>query len=783
MGKQILNYPTLFASPFGVQATPAFSGAGGLSSDKAKQLTAAISKYYSIVDEKSLKVITNSLLQGVPITPSQLLRMANPNATITGVDIRLQSMERDLPGKNHSSSPIKTDPFMVSTNFEKDFDDIRAIAITWMTAITNDWVKRGLPLTDKSIGNETVKVPDTELLITKAASTYAGQFTDHKRYATIAEQVADFDALARMAFQRYVRPFWYIRKYAGSSANVTSIQTAVLSEMIKGLKRNYLTRNKEWSELLAKTSSPQGTNTGWPLYIATHGTADAKELILALVSETGKIVQAPNDRKKLSYAEVESWAKKFSLNASKFKKGVDELPPFTVQPGRRFKFNRNPVPSFEERPNGNFTGMLTGVPDQRLIYMFSYIANMITHDAATVVQQLTMATPGMEHDAESMLKYTPQLRKCALGKSWIIENDASGFDSNISFAHQLALAKALSDITSDIMSPEVTYRAIMLTRTAPLVIPDPHASNDSPTGLLLKQPTGLQSGSIWTKPIGTLMTKWMNLTAYLNLGWIKLSDIADHMAGTPLPNNRLQLISGDDNSHLLHALPDLNLLSQELQKVYQGFAIKADLELSDRLLMRHIRNGRNTPVLGRVFVQRASNENLSSDQWTSSMGWLSSLEGAPGIIDTPHAKARESAGVITAPPLDYDLEYYRVQLTAIRALLAKFQTSVVPIPSASVIANHLDGLLKSSAIPTTPSAAWTAESLRVSHMIAKIQLSGRSALEVYLLSLIKDQASPTVANQLASLLAISPEAQALYKKLTAEATRLHQVTLRELGFR
>lgn len=735
----------------------------------------AVTGYFKL-DKTDQAILSNPGLQ--PMTAADLMIKANRSSKFKSIDSTMNSFVRDLPGKNRSKHPIETDPFTTDRSGAL-ITRFGPIAEEWLKTIGNIWTEMGWPTEVKTIGSKDYKVPDTVAMIDKDPAFLDSILKDKMLYGLMCETVADADALKRFSVQRYVRPFWYVRSYEAKRMPVLTDHQEVLSWIGTSIKL-FASSPKGVAMIedqLESSSDPFGTNTGWPLFSADYKGRDAKFLMQALMSVLKDKKQTMPELANLKYQDVIAYASRVRDLANTVTNLTADLPLFTVQPSRRFKPNSKPTPNFDDTVNATLESMIAGVPDQRLVYMFSYVHNLISAYPAAVIRAWKKSIEGMSHDEDGKKMYAKPLRSNYL---CLLENDAGGFDSDISNNHVVELAHQIGESLSHMFNPTLIKELINEVVRAPLVLPTPFSTQMEPSGHVMIGDRGLESGSKWTGEVGSIMTKWMNLVVYKRLGWISKDQAIAHLTGKPLPKGRLQLISGDDNTHIIFEATEIKPLAEALATVYAEFGPRADLEFSDRFLMRHVRGMIDTPVAGRIFQQRASNEHVPSDQFTASMGWLASCENLFGYRYTQAAAARVRSGAdnSTATRSKWTHPgYVKIQAKYLERLMTLNDTALIRLP-------YMTGLRKAIANPflsVSADAEMNSCSIAMTNIQMKAKGQGYTALRAMVEALLKDSNSPSVKHQLDILVATNKQAKAILDELSVKGSAFQRDMLTIMG--
>jgi hypothetical protein len=666
------------------------------------------------------------------LTPYDILKEIYGSASLIGLNWKIQYASRDVPGKNHWMNPAKFDAFLIPKHgaITKYYSETADHAAIILEIISKRWTELGLPT--KPTGVRNTPVPDTKTVI--ASPKLMAIF--FRNYHECVHLVADADSLTRYTVQRYVRPFWYIRNMKANVVIQSQEDSKVLDAYLSGLSR-LLYGSSDGANMLKQTASttsdPIGTNSGWPVMSSSIlGKMDSKKFLNSIMHPV-----KTSDPSKWNINDVENWAVALAIKSSKFTGIQNESVPFATMLTRRFKPNYKPIPGFNDEPNGVLSSALLGYPEQRVAFMFSYLHNLMTTPIMVHLKTSRKLVQGMYHDEDGKKRYSDILRRASQSGHFLIENDAGGFDTNISM-HSFQIASSLISKHFKLpYSSDLNQQLMMGVRTNKLIIPDP-ASDTKNTGLLMinTPATGLQSGSKLTGEWGSLITKWLNLITYYQLGWMSMDDIVKHGATGTMPDpTRLQLIQGDDNTHIIKNAKEALELSNTLEKVYTSFGIKADIELSDRFLMRHVANADDSPVLGRIYQQRLSNEKAPDNYLVAAIGLGASLENVGNAIFKPSEDARQQVGM-RRKSINKLFPHQRMIIDKIKDV---FQTAYIQVP-------YHEEIIK-AALSTSSSSSYNQSMNQLTSRLAKMQLNALDDLKRndFINDLIIDQHSPSSA--------------------------------------
>lgn len=676
------------------------------------------------------------------------------------MEVDLAYFKRDAPGASSGTAdPLKSDPWLVGPT--RSYDRLLDTARDAYQHAVAEAVQFGIP-TKPSLFPGVDKL-DTAAAIDNMTDAMFSKMRDD--YTTMAHAVADADSLLKLNIQRGVRPMWYVRNMKANSTPVLSDHKIVLDLMLKG--GNQLLKTTEGNTAVKMIDEgqgdPMGTNIGWPMMISEFKGIDAKYWMSEFFERAGPVPDGLNT----TPAKILSWAQTLGgiVASSGFKAGL--LPPFCTALTRRFKTSAKLSPRFASGPNPSLEDALLGIPDQRVAFMFSYVHNLLSSPYMPSIKGWRYMVEGMYHDEVGRKRYA---QKLISSKGMLLENDAGGFDTNISLQHHAFLAEMFTKLQGFPYSSNTGIMLLMGMRTNKLLLPSPFSTKNGAEGLVISSPTGLQSGAKATGEVGSYMTKWMNLVAYRRLGWLSDAQIVQHMAGSPLPDGRLQLISGDDNTHIVYSAAETRALSAALTKVYSEFGVKADLELSDRFLMRHVHNAADKPVVGRLYQQRISHENPPDSPIIYALGSLVANENNGTYTLPALREARVRAGFAAATPTPAGAAMRSKELWT--AIGEANRRSAWPSDSIQQVCRICTGQASNQAEPQYNALLKAATVL---------QSGTANAMEQMLDDLLRNVHSPNAAAQLDALMASSKAANAYINAALARGRELYLKQINLLG--
>lgn len=447
----------------------------------------------------------------------------------------------------------------------------------------------------------------------------------HKHYLANKEAISfvcsNIDIAKKFCIVRGVAPGWWTASYAGKTTAPVKRFAAAIRVVVKAL--HTIERSPKYKQVLAETMQDMGdpldTNVGYPFFSAEVDAAGNPITRLKLL-ETFKSI---------GYCGYDFKA---------FVKAVDErvsgLPvagwPFAIAPLRRlqpgYKWNHSfSVTSLGLATSTDFRGYNTN----RVAWMASYLLNLLISPIQVRWKALRKLLPGMYHDGDAKRRRTQLLRS---NKWHLAEGDYSNYDRFIpipifrAFTEAYLGNKEHSQFWKDALH--------FLHHEVPIIWPDYSTSGGS-AGWIFKPPAiGLLSGLKITSEEGSYVNLIVNIQALLDSGLMSESSAFAYLTqyiNNPVGSKPEYFYVQSDDTLLLSTDPArLHKQGLAFKKAADDAGIRGSLMIGDRFLMRHMSNGRDTPVPARVWQNTMSNEEPYEDPLKFIVGLAMRTDGIAG---------------------------------------------------------------------------------------------------------------------------------------------------------
>lgn len=678
-------------------------------------------------------------------------------------------LERDNVGRsskvNYLKSPQLIDPYVLNGNNLRELKDVPLNLLQYLT----DYVK-DLSLPTKENAYLRGQVPDMDAVINDIVQNGNGS----KYYNIVNDNYHDLqliytnaDLASKFTLQRYVRKGWYISDMKAKRTSIANPkQLEVLKAMMKGLKLNQQNFPSSMSELIEEMSVPLGTNAGYPIFKAQmkDGIDEAKlEVAVQLKGAYPNV-----NFSKLSVNDVKKAEQFMKDKFSRYPFGK-ELHATAIN--RRMKPTGKAIPHFDPTAGLNFRGMTYMYPDQRKVWMNSYPANL---EISTFIHQIKgprKNVEGMYHDSKSRKKYYGRLKNGNF--PFIFENDAVGFDINMSIQHYDTLCDHLAELTSN---PAVASYILKRIRRYPIIIPDPNNVGTDKSAIVLRTETSLPSGTLATGEIGSFFTGWMVSYGYVLSGHWTLNDVIDYFSGKTLSTSKpIPLISGDDNTHMAKDLPDMIKMYRGIKQSYEEFGMGSEIVIGDRFLMRHIQKGIDEPVLARAIQQRLNNEHIPDSWQKYFLGFMTATNGMNGI--TYDNSVKDQIGSVTRSRSEMYDEACSITYKGIHDLVS---TARVKIPTVIDFTKAIAD--KNFKLATDEGRKGMKQSQSAMERMVRLAMkSDKATVERYISSLLRDNYTINSQIMLDTVEDTSNIAKDMIANLTGKAKSMYKYAIDKLG--
>lgn len=529
----------------------------------------------------------------------------------------------DRDNKTRHYIPQDEDPFVAKS--PKFIQEFKESANKSIDEIKKHWQELSLPIArDKDRG---VVLPDVDAVInailknpknvTKEEKHLIDSYMKHS--GPISEMASEIDIMKKACLVRTVLPGWWIVSYKGKEtphASSFDKAIAILVDAMHEVRNSSMFKNK-LEETLHEQGDPLDTNTGYPFFsAATSATGEpiAKLATVDLYRNVGtRGFSWPGVRE-----EIDKRCPSANLKGH----------PFAIfsirrqQPG--YKWNHVWAP----RMGGlKLLNDVRGYTTNRVAYGAPYILNLYLSAIQSEWKAIRKLIPGLYHDGAAKKTVLDQIRN---DKPFIIESDYSNYDRNIpvNIADRF-FAQYCSKL------PHGNYYFDLLRQTnssLPLIWPD-WVGHDRGRGWIFNvDRLALLSGLKITSDIGTFINAIVIIKSILDSKVMTDTEIKTYLLSRVKGNESrsLFLIQSDDTLLLHKDFTKLRSLANSFVKAADTAGIKGALGLGDRFLMRHMRDGADTPMISRIWQNTLSNEASYQDPLKFTVGLCARTDGLFG---------------------------------------------------------------------------------------------------------------------------------------------------------
>jgi hypothetical protein len=174
-------------------------------------------------------------------------------------------------------------------------------------------------------------------------------------------------------------------------------------------------------------------------------------------------------------------------------------------------------------------------------------------------------------------------------------------------------------------------------RNIPLLLPDYNGAGKS-VGIAITVPkVGLLSGGKHTSTNGTIHNSIVNIAGFINHNLMSRNEALDYLLqylGTPQDTigggNEWSHMMSDDTLLMDTSISGLLKKGAAFKDAADTAGLKSSLGIGDRFLMRHTYEGKDTPVLARIWQNTLSNESPPDHELKFLVGLATRTEGVLG---------------------------------------------------------------------------------------------------------------------------------------------------------
>jgi hypothetical protein len=704
-----------------------------------------------------------------------IIRVLYRNPVVTSMpEARFPFVSRDHKSRSYTYGG--TDPFVMKNSSSVDLffkNNNNMIAF-----LTKTWTEMNLPVTKDDKTGLTLPDFDAERtrLILNDPATPASTISAMRLIASNVE------ILARTSLVRVVIPGWWVVSYYGQDAP----NSRYFEDGLRILERAFKTIIKTaafkaaYSKVLANQGDPLTSSIGFPSYA---GVLDSElrpvTRINALHQYQGLAVGNPKD-----WNELKVRASK--LGRTPFERDY----PFAVASLRRSSAGHKWAHSFGPTPTGLRAEMdILGYNTTRVAFQASYLQNLIMSPMQSLMKAVKSCIPGMTFDREMRIKVASIMKSSSLS---IIESDYSNYDRTI--PHDVA--NKLFDIFGRLTKrPNYWSSVLRATNTdVTLLWPDYLPNEKTSLWIFNAAKLGLLSGLKITSDEGTFINLLINISGWLKNGIMNEQQVYEYLTVCTRGSNWIStlnigdiplLISSDDTLMLANTPDKARAMEHAFQESAKAAGVKAKIAIGDKYLMRHMEEGRDAPVIGRVFQNTISGEDPVLNPGQFMVGLVTRTDGLAGCktIDPFGTGKRRRISL-----LERDLT-----VLLFSSLKEQFSTASSPIPdsirfcdlylTALALANVQQDYCK-----VRDQEAHEIDEFRHKVMkdFAAAQLvlmssESKAAIDSYIAKLANDEHNPTSARTLEEIVEMEPSLRPLLTALKAKEHTFYLYAMKQLG--
>jgi hypothetical protein len=402
------------------------------------------------------------------------------------------------------------------------------------------------------------------------------------------------DVLSKLSIQRRHSSSWYILPPEPSSEPPTDEYLAALEALITYYGK--LLPPKPLRNWAAEDSDPPDTNSGWPMFSSQ---------LSMFMTVLGSLLVKPSDNWPAASAWVEA-----STNLAQQIGAPGDI--FTVAVARRAGPTRKAMPvdfSYWDTSAATKAGVFTRT---RLVYMVSRLFNMAISPLSMQVKSARSQMAGFWHTPEKRAQQMKAFAEFEAKGDITYESDFSGYDTSFTPQHRLAIYAAMR--RHGFAAPCLDMMEMSETSWQ-IITPSPEGPKLGHAAMYRGR-LGLLSGMKETSNLDSVHAQAIVLKYFIRKKMTTLADIAS--GKWPLFLNL-----GDD---VLLSLPrSTNVADYEECCAEEG--VKAKMFKGNRMLMRHIRGGRDYAVAARVVQQTLANEDSYDHLGHIALALAARLEG------------------------------------------------------------------------------------------------------------------------------------------------------------
>lgn len=655
----------------------------------------------------------------------------------------------DRDRKERVYSPSEDDPFVFAgpqslTKFSEE-------TFKFIKFFTDEWKDLGLPT--KMDEDRKIEIPDSEVLLTPTGFERYGEIVE-ANFEAITLITSNVDIALKFNIVRTITTGWWLQSYSGQdNPKISEFEDAfqIFAEVYGELKTSKAFRSTLTS-LENSAGDPLTTNSGYPLFSSEmdkQGRPLAKIRTVNMMSEIGSHLSSVSDMiKYVAYACRET-----SLGTV----------PLACAAIRRLQYGWKWTHIFSVSSSGlKSSHDERGWNTVRVAWMVPYILNLVISPLQRLWKATRMLIPGMYREGKVINLENLYVKQHPESLHYIAEADYSNYDRTIARNMVLRINEIIVE-----SSPRKKFWMDMVNfihTSIPLLWPDYLPGSRGTIWAFRGKIIGLLSGLKITSEEGTLFNLIVNIKAMLIEGKSK-EEIKKYLLSfknDPQSMNIILRVQSDDTlisrstfKELVHAM----LAFMEAAKLAN---LKASIAIGDRFLMRHMFEGKDSPVLMRIWQNTLSNEEPATDPLKFAVGMAMRTDGLLGHKTIIANNARTG----------YVVNMLEVKLTLIvmTSLHSFLTTAKIQVPAAIKVVTMIKD--EAQRMLTAPNRVASREFITaidnerksIVRKLAESELAKNADnldYMSYIAELLKDASKPSTQALLDQIFALAPELKQL----------------------
>lgn len=538
---------------------------------------------------------------------------------IVDIPIRAGFTVRDANQKVYK--PAIEDPYFIGSS--KGIAEAHKAMLEYIATLNQSAKQLGFQITSDK--DRKTDFPDLKSFTDDFLNPNSKSLIDSVDKWEVYNVAGNIDIAQKFNIIRRVLPGWFAVSYAAVDVKPTPAVLASISVLTKAMlhiSNSPYFKDKIYPQVLKSQGMPLDTGVGSPYFQAEYkdGMPLSKiKVINDFAGISSNILDQP---------ETLVDAIKYRLKDSPLRDY-----PFAFQPIRRSQYGYKWQHVWDPSQTGfQLRHDERGHNSTRVAWGPPYYMNLMLSPIQAYLKAMRYCIPGLMHDGDTKRDY---LGKLVNYNGYIIENDYSNYDRSISrpivfefwkqcFGHLPNSSRILN-----LLHATVEQATLLM----------PSQFGDSSSALAVNpERVGLLSGLFDTSERGSFYNAIMCIASILQSGIMSQQDMFDYLTsivrtGSTKSKNEdipLFLVQSDDTLLLLKNRKDMSVLVKAFVHTTQAVGLKSEPLVGDRFLMRHMAQGKDSPVAARMLQNTISSEDSKVDPLIVATGLLSRSDGVAG---------------------------------------------------------------------------------------------------------------------------------------------------------